>query len=55
LLRLLTRLLFYDPVAERARHAAFGGITPIRGVGARRSRRARHVNVFHNLIYNGIV
>jgi hypothetical protein len=29
-----TLLIFHNPVAKRARHAAFGGITPLRGIGA---------------------
>jgi hypothetical protein len=32
--RCQTLLIFYTPGVKRARHAAFGGITPLRGVGA---------------------
>jgi hypothetical protein len=32
--RCRTLLIFHNPVAERARHAAEGGITPRSGVGA---------------------
>jgi hypothetical protein len=32
--RFRTLLFFHNPGAKRARHAAFGGITPRSGVGA---------------------
>jgi hypothetical protein len=52
-----TLLGFHNPVSTRARHAAFGGITPAKpgSAQAKLARRARNLRNFHFLIYHGIV
>jgi hypothetical protein len=50
-------LIFHNPVAKRARHAAFGGITPAKpgSAQAKLARQAQNVKVFHILIFYGFV